>query len=255
MNAVHSEYNMRTQNDSRRTFWLEIMTRYNPSHPLCHFGSGNIETLKEIPEKLGLNIREELLQFHKEKYSSNIMALCVIGRESLDELETNARELFSPVVNKNVKLAHDADLGNGQSPFKPEAFGTITYVVPLSESRKLKFSFPMPGLSKVWRCKPEDYLSHLIGHEGKGSLLSALKNKEWATDISSYDTGAERWWRVFAVEVDLTPRGMEHAKEIGAMVFAYIQMLQASPVEERIWMEVQKVQKYINISYNNMIQK
>jgi hypothetical protein len=42
--------------------------------------AGNLETLNEIPKKLGIDIRAELLKFHAEKYSSNIMKLAVFGR-------------------------------------------------------------------------------------------------------------------------------------------------------------------------------
>lgn len=36
------------------------------------------------------------------------------------------------------------------------------------------------------RCPQADhYVSHLIGHEGAGSLLSALKARGWATGLSA----------------------------------------------------------------------
>lgn len=31
------------------------------------------------------------------------------------------------------------------------------------------------------RSKPWDYLGHLVGHEGKGSVLAELKDRGWAT--------------------------------------------------------------------------
>jgi hypothetical protein len=36
-------------------------------------------------------------------------------------------------------------------------------------------SFQLPCLRHNYRNKPEHYISHLVGHEGPGSLLSALK--------------------------------------------------------------------------------
>lgn len=52
----------------------------NPQHPYCHFGTGNLETLSEQPKQLGLDIRDELLKFHDNYYSANIMKLCIFGR-------------------------------------------------------------------------------------------------------------------------------------------------------------------------------
>jgi len=41
---------------------------------------GNKETLDIIPNQKGINVREELLNFHSTHYSSNLMCLTVLGR-------------------------------------------------------------------------------------------------------------------------------------------------------------------------------
>lgn len=41
---------------------------------------GNKLTLETRPSQDGIDVREELLQFHSTYYSSNLMGLCVIGR-------------------------------------------------------------------------------------------------------------------------------------------------------------------------------
>ena len=41
---------------------------------------GNKLTLETRPSKDGIDIRQELLQFHSTYYSSNLMGLCVLGR-------------------------------------------------------------------------------------------------------------------------------------------------------------------------------
>jgi len=42
--------------------------------------SGNKETLLTIPTQRNQDIREELLKFHDQYYSSNVMALTVLGK-------------------------------------------------------------------------------------------------------------------------------------------------------------------------------
>jgi len=42
--------------------------------------SGNIDTLLTVPTQRSQDIREELLKFHERYYSSNVMALTVIGK-------------------------------------------------------------------------------------------------------------------------------------------------------------------------------
>lgn len=40
-------------------------------------------TLDTLPKSRGLNVREQLLQFHQQWYSSNVMAVVVLGRGEL----------------------------------------------------------------------------------------------------------------------------------------------------------------------------
>lgn len=61
-------------------------------------------TLKENPEKQGLNIRDELLKFHDKYYSANIMKLVVLGKEPLDQLSQWVIEKFSTVKNKSIPV-------------------------------------------------------------------------------------------------------------------------------------------------------
>lgn len=58
------------------------------------------------------------------------------------------------------------------------------------------------------RKKAEEYLSHLVGHEGKGSLLSALKARGWATELCAgvSDQSTATW--LFDVTITLTEAGL-----------------------------------------------
>ncbi|CAF0978697.1 unnamed protein product [Didymodactylos carnosus] len=49
---------------------------------------------------------------------------------------------------------------------------TICYVVPVKQYRHITITRP-----------PESYLSHLIGHEGEGSLLTLLKRRGLASEL------------------------------------------------------------------------
>src|SRR5581483_11643889 len=74
-----------------------MKTTSNPNHPFSKFGTGNLKTLQ------GDTTRDELIKFHSQYYSSSIMKLCVLGRESLDELENLVVQYFSPIKNLHIK--------------------------------------------------------------------------------------------------------------------------------------------------------
>ncbi|EPY81998.1 insulin-degrading enzyme isoform 4 [Camelus ferus] len=172
VNAVDSEHEKNVMNDAWRLFQLEKATG-NPKHPFSKFGTGNKYTLETRPNQEGIDVRQELLKFHSTYYSSNLMAICVLGRESLDDLTNLVVKLFSEVENKNVPLPEFPE-----HPFQEEHLKQLYKIVPIKDIRNLYVTFPIPDLQKYYKSNPGHYLGHLIGHEGPGSLLSELKSKE-----------------------------------------------------------------------------
>lgn len=56
--------------------------------------------------------------------------------------------------------------------------GRFFEVAPVRELRRLDLSWYLPfGLHQHWRCKPWTWASHLLGHEGQGSVAHALKQE------------------------------------------------------------------------------
>ena len=85
--------------------------------------------------------------------------------------------------------------------------GGRLHVVPaVKQGHNLTLTFQLPSLFHAYRAKPEDYVSHLLGHEGRGSLLAALKAQGWASAISAgvAESGYERNSAVFVFEVTVT---------------------------------------------------
>ena len=86
LSAVDNENTKNLQSDSWRQFQLmKHMSR--PDHPFSNFSTGNLKTLKIIPESLGANIRELCMDFHKKYYSANVMKVVVYSKESLDTMQ------------------------------------------------------------------------------------------------------------------------------------------------------------------------
>jgi nardilysin len=84
-----------------------------------------------------------------------------------------------------------------------------------------------------------------VGHEGSGSLLSALKVKRWATRLSSgvADGGHERssaaW--LFQTTITLTEAGLENKMEVASLFFQYLHMLRQAGPQEWVFNEVAAV--------------
>lgn len=102
----------------------------------------------------------------------------------------------------------------------------------MREHRGLEITFPFPDLSNLHQCKvgqhrlgwwsdgicadsqPTNYMTHFIGHEGKGSILSYLKKQGWSNYLRAGMSHGAAGFDFFKVTVDLTPDGLsEFASE------------------------------------------
>ncbi|XP_039900586.1 insulin-degrading enzyme isoform X2 [Simochromis diagramma] len=231
VNAVDSEHEKNLMNDAWRLFQLEKATG-NPKHPFSKFGTGNKLTLETRPSKEGVDVRQELLKFHSTYYSSNLMGLCVLGRESLDELTAMVVKLFGEVENKNVPVPEFPE-----HPFQEHHLKQFYKVVPIKDIRNLYVTFPIPDLQKYYKSNPGHYLGHLIGHEGPGSLLSELKSKGWVNTLVGGQKEGARGFMFFIINVDLTEEGLLHVEDIIFHMFQYIQKLRTEGPQEWVFEE------------------
>ncbi|WP_414729201.1 insulinase family protein [Zhongshania aliphaticivorans] len=222
VNAVNSEYRARIKDDRRRELAV-FKAQVNPAHPFAKFSVGNLQTLHSDNETA---LREQLLAFYQRNYSANIMALTVIGRESLDELEAMVRPKFSGVANRERQL--DAII---EPLFKAGDLPRWINIQPVQNRRSLSVNFPVPDAEPHWRSKPLNYIGNILGHEGEGSLLAVLKSKGWADGLSAGESLNYQGGAMFGIEVALTEVGLKHADEIVALIYQNIAQLRGQGVE------------------------
>lgn len=234
--AVDSENKKNLQNDMWRAYQLE-KSLSNPEHVYSKFGTGNLETLKTIPEGLGHDVRGELLKFHKKFYSANQMKLVLLGRDSLDDLEKLAISKFSAVTNKKVA----APYFQGDILRAGHELGSIYTFKPVKEVRNLELCFPIPECDVLWNSQPSHYISHLIGHEGQGSILSYLKDQGWVLYLGAGGSDASPGTDLFKINMELTLSGSQNWEQIIQVIFAYINLLKMEGIQEWIFDELRLI--------------
>ena len=216
MNAVEAEYQMGLESDPRRG--LDVLQAVmNPEHPYSQFSVGNLQTLAD---REGAPVRDDLLAFYDQYYTADAMRLVVFGRESLDELEKLVTARFARVSAEGT-----APPRPGVPLFTPDSLPMKVTVQPRATLRQLQVNFQVPDYRDRYRAKPMSYLGNLIGHEGEGSLLLALKKAGLAEGLSagtglSWDGGA-----LFSITVSLTERGVAEHESVLRHLFAYLDML------------------------------
>jgi insulysin len=165
------------------------------------------------------------MKFHEKHYSANRMKLVVLGRESLDQLEGWVSELFGDAENKDLPQNRWDDV----QPFSDEDMSTQVFARPVMQTRSLEMYFQYQDEEPMYETQPSRYLSHMIGHEGPGSILSYIKAKGWANGLSAGSMTVCPGAAFFTVSVKLTPDGLEHYQEVVKVVFQYISLLKESP--------------------------
>lgn len=220
--VVHSEYTSRLQSDARRVYYAGKQAM-NPAHPGAHFAVGD---LKSLGDREGSIIRDELIAFYKKHYSAGIMAIAVVGREPVAQLEQWVRDKFSAVPNTGAPRQSTTE-----PLYTPGTLPLRVDIVPVKDRRSVSFSFVTPPVRPHYRTKPTRYISDLLGHEGQGSLLSALKARGWAEGLSAGAGFSDHNTATLKISIQLTASGLAQVEQVGSMLFAYLELVRASDLE------------------------
>uniref|UniRef100_A0A803T1P9 Nardilysin convertase n=1 Tax=Anolis carolinensis TaxID=28377 RepID=A0A803T1P9_ANOCA len=205
--AVDSEYQIARPSDAnRREILLGSLAK--PGYPMRKFFWGNAETLKHVPKKKNIDTYARLRDFWKRHYSAHYMNLVVQSRgiklPFSEEQIINDDGLPKPTFNYL------------KDPFDTPEFNKIYRGMWI-------FSFLLLGENQFkFHMKPLFYISWLMGHEGKGSVLSVLRKKFWALALfgGNGETGFEQnsAYSLFSISVTLTDEGLEHFYEVVSLL-------------------------------------
>jgi insulysin len=224
VSAVNSEFQKNLENDGWREYALRNSV-YREGHPGRGFSTGSVETLTGTT-------REELLAFHRRYYSANRMTLALTGPMGLDQLEAWARSDFAPVSDlQRPELRYPSDF----MPPKPAL--RLIRMEPVKDLRRMTLSFALPDLRGLAGSKPAELIGFVLGHEGSGSLLSALKAEDLATGLSAGAEADTHDYGSFEIAVSLTPQGLARYERVLSMVFAAIDLLQRNGVPAHVFAE------------------
>ncbi|HEY5701548.1 MAG TPA: insulinase family protein, partial [Gammaproteobacteria bacterium] len=181
-------------------------------------------------------VRDDLLAFYRSQYSAGLMALVVMGKEPLGELRRWVTDRFSAVPNTGAEPLRIS------TPLYPAGrLPARLDVVPIKEQRSLSLSFPIPPVEQHYKSKPISHIAHLLGHEGKGSLLSYLRTVGWA-DALSAGTGFDHTSEAtFNVSIKLTTDGLENVMDVVSSVFQYLRLIRQQGLQRWIFEENRKL--------------
>uniref|UniRef100_A0ACD5UZH7 Uncharacterized protein n=1 Tax=Avena sativa TaxID=4498 RepID=A0ACD5UZH7_AVESA len=230
--AVDSENQKNLLSDPWRMSQLQKHLCLN-NHPYHKFSTGNWDTLEVKPKEKGLDTRLELIKFYDSHYSANLMQLVVYGKESLDNIQTLVESKFCDI--KNVGRKQFSFPGH---PCSSKDLQILVKAVPIKQGHTLRVLWPITPNVRHYKEGPCRYVSHLIGHEGEGSLFYILKKLGWAMSLESGEGDWSYEFSFFSVIIQLTDVGHEHMEDVVGLLFRYITLLQTSGTPKWIFDEL-----------------
>ena len=228
--AVNNEHEKNLQNDNWRQYHL-LTTFFDPEHPENHFSTGNAETLKGV-------MPTTLKAFYERYYSANMMSLVLLSQNNLDWLEAQVRSKFSSIENKKrERLQYPVTYLNKSDKLR------IIQVKPVKDLRELEIFFALPSLDAYIESQPATLIGAILGHEGKGSLLSLLKSENLATGLSAGAEADTSNYGSFMIHVSLTPEGLTKMQHVVELCFSAIARLNQEAYPKTLFNEFKTTQQ------------
>lgn len=228
LHAIDQEYAKNIENDDfRMLFVLKALAR--PEHPESRFNIGNSQTLAHTSP-------DDLRDWFKTHYSANIMRLAVYSNLPLDELKKIVVNDFKDIPN-NGRAPLSINLPITPKKTKEQ----IIFIEPVQNERKMTILWELPRpIAHMNESHPEQIVCHILGHEGKTSLLAELKRENLASGIACGILAESRDHHFLAVEIQLTEEGIRKFSTVIERLYQTLALLRKQEIPQQLVEEVQK---------------
>ncbi len=218
-NAVHSEYQMQIKDDGWRGY-SAMKAVMRSEHPGSRFHIGSLDTL-------GDGVQEALHEFLETHYSADQMILVAISNADLDTLEAWVTPIFSAIQDRDIGAAKPMP-----TAFREESLPLVLTYQSLKDTPVVVYNFPVPPTEPHYLEKPGIYITNLLGHEGEGSLHQHLKSAGLIESLGAGESRLDDQNAFIYVEMVLTEAGAAAIEKVTGALFAYINLLRNSPIDE-----------------------
>lgn len=218
INAIDAEFHFKKKDDLRRLYQIHKET-CNPHHPFTKFSVGNTNIFSAFSVA---ELRTALKTLHKNYYCASNMCLCVASPVPEAQLEALITQAFAGL--ERGQLAND----NWPDLYTKQQLGIQINIKPLQKARRMIVTFALPGIHNDVETKPLNYVSHLLGDEGEGSLLAFLKQRNWAVNLIAGSGIEGDKFKDFNISFQLTQEGLAAKEDILTALFSYLQLIKSS---------------------------
>jgi insulysin len=238
VNAVNSEHTKNLNSD----IWREeqmVLNLAQVGSKLHHFGTGSLETLVKP------TLHAEVVRFYNLHYTSaKNMKLCVLGPQSLDELQGWVEAIFSQVPNvAPINVTHPQYL----PAFPTGSLPIRVHIQPMSTTvRTVVVFFHLDyDVGMQYRQQVSSYIEYIHGSKHDESLYHCLREKGWLDSFAFEYYDNTPFMSLFKVSFMLTELGQSQYETVLRTYYDYLDVLKDATNTKActIWDDYVRVQK------------
>jgi insulysin len=245
INAVDSEHKKNITNDMRRLLRV-IKYTANPQYPFHKFATGSNETLNID------GIRDKLIDFYNKYYSSNIMKLVILGNFDINKMKKYITDIFSKIKNNNINIdicKHNPFIENKKIN---NDYNYLLEIVPIKNINKIGIIWNKPFEKEQLINKEIEYLTHVIGHEGKNSLYSTLHDYGFIDYLNCGYLDKDSCHNFIYIDIGATDKGFKNRNLIIHLIYYFIEHIFFKKINKNTYNEIKKGCD-IMFKYNEMM--
>jgi insulysin len=243
MNAVHSEHEKNINSDGWRINRL-IQSLSNEDSPYNHFGTGNLETFKNVTLA---ELNNQLRLFYNKYYRSNNIKLAVSSNLPLDDLQQMVKAYFTEIrldtYISDKAMNSTAELYGNLFPVdKPfDNMNKVVWYKKLGAGKTIEVHFPLEPIHKSYKTQPYEYIAYLFNYSGSKSLLSILRDHGFANRLDGEISESYTNFAMFTISVELTQEGMANVETVIRLIFGYLNRIKQEKISADIFNEIKRI--------------
>ncbi|VVC29263.1 Peptidase M16, middle/third domain,Peptidase M16, C-terminal,Metalloenzyme, LuxS/M16 peptidase- [Cinara cedri] len=213
--------------------------------PAINFICGNLKSLNH--KKLD----KIILDFWKNHYSASRMYLAVQSQQTTQEMIELIDDFFSKIPTDNLPKP---EMTFCKVPFNLNTFHKIYKILSVGSVKKITFFWYLPPTINLYKYKPLEYISWVVQHEGKGSLINYLRKLNYAMElVAGVDDNFfnNNIYSLFPITIELTDLGLENVDMVIELTFSYLALIRQQGISENIFKQIQTLaENEFNLSEN-----
>lgn len=219
VSAVDSEHKKNIGSDGWRT--MNLSGRFFLDGINDRFSTGTRETLLGVSDANTLRLR--LIEFYEKYYSADKMVLFISHKTIDDQFVNEIYKMFASVpLHKTSHTDNTARVKITDKSYE------LIKIKTVNESNYLTIKWLIEGSDRFKDNLCEtgyDVVSHILGHEGRGSLYETLVKVGLIVDMAAGIESSFERNCLYSLQMKLTDNGYENMEDVLYIIDAYVKYL------------------------------